>query len=65
MHTLNLLEKKAQLQFDYNPSVQKNKADQQTYSFDGQKYSMFDSALSNKFDNKIITNKAGLIASRG
>jgi hypothetical protein len=52
--------KKAQLQFDYNPSVQNNKADQQTYSFDGLKYSMFDSALSNKFDNKIITNNAGI-----
>ena len=49
-----------QLQMDYNPSVQKNKANQQTYSFDGQKYSMFDSTLSNKFDNTITTNNAGL-----
>ena len=49
-----------QLQLDYNPSVQKNKANQQTYSFDGQKYSMFDSSLSNKFDNTITTNNAGL-----
>ncbi len=49
-----------QIQLDYNPSVQKNKADQQTYSFDGQKYSKFDSTLSNKFDNTITTNNAGL-----
>jgi hypothetical protein len=48
------------LRVDYTPSVQKNKADQQTFSFDGQKYSMFDSTLSNKFDNTITTNNAGL-----
>lgn len=52
--------KKGQLQIDYSPSVQKNKADQQTYSFDGQKYSMFDSSLSNRFDNTITTNNAGI-----
>jgi hypothetical protein len=54
------LGKKAQLQADYNPSVQKNNADQQTFAFDGQKYSMFDSLLSNKFDNIITTNNAGI-----
>ncbi len=52
--------KKAQIQIDYNPSVQKNNADQQTFAFDGQKYSNFDSALSNKFNNTITTNNAGL-----
>lgn len=52
--------KKGQLQFDYSPSVQKNKADQQTYSFDGQKYSMFDSSLSNRFNNTITSNNAGV-----
>jgi hypothetical protein len=52
--------KKSQLQFDYNPSVQKSKADQQTFAFDGQKYSQFDTILSNKFDNIITTNNAGL-----
>ena len=52
--------KKSQLQLDYSPSVQKNKADQKTYSYDGQKYSQFDSSLSNKFDNTITTNNAGL-----
>ena len=52
--------KKGQLQFDYNVSVQKNKADQQNFSFDGQKYSVFDTALSNRFDNTITTNNVGV-----
>lgn len=52
--------KKGQLQFEYNPSVQKNKADQQTFSYDGAKYSMFESELSNKFDNTITTNNGGI-----
>ncbi len=52
--------KKGQLQIDYTPSVQKNKADQQTFSYDGQKYSMFDTTLSNRFDNTVITNNAGI-----
>ncbi len=54
------LSTKAQIQIDYNPSVQKNKANQQTFAYDGQKYSMFDTVLSNKFDNTITTNNAGL-----
>ena len=52
--------KKAQVQLDYNPLVQINKADQQTFAFDGAKYSQFDSLLSNKFDNRITTNNGGL-----
>jgi uncharacterized membrane protein YgcG len=52
--------KKSQLQFDYNPSVQTSKADQQTFAYDGQKYSKFDTLLSNKFDNTITTNNAGI-----
>ena len=52
--------KKSQLQMDYSPSVQKNKADQQTFLFDGLKYSNFDSTLSNKFDNTITTHNAGV-----
>lgn len=51
---------KAQVQIEYNPSVQISKADQQTFSYDGQKYSLFDSALSNKFNNKNTINNAGL-----
>ncbi|MCY7292069.1 MAG: outer membrane beta-barrel family protein, partial [Ferruginibacter sp.] len=54
------LSKKAQLQFDYNPSVQKNNADQQTFGFDGQKYSNLEQSLSNKFNNTITTNNAGI-----
>ncbi|MBK8785655.1 MAG: TonB-dependent receptor [Chitinophagaceae bacterium] len=52
--------KKGQLQFDYNLSVQKNKADQQNFSYDGQKYSVFDTSLSNRFDNTITTNNVGV-----
>jgi len=52
--------KKGQLQFDYTISVQKNKADQQTFAYDGQKYSQFDTILSNRFDNTITTNNAGI-----
>jgi len=52
--------KKGQLQLDYNPSFQKNKADQQTYLFDGSKYTQFDTTLSNRFDNTITTHNAGI-----
>lgn len=52
--------KKGQIQIDYNPSVQKNKADQQTFLLDGVVYSKFDSVLSNKFENTITTNNAGI-----
>ena len=52
--------KKAQVQIDYNPSVQKNDADQQTFNFDGTKYTQLDPLLSNKFDNTITTNNGGL-----
>jgi hypothetical protein len=52
--------KKGQLQFDYTLSVQKNKANQQTFAYDGQKYTMFDTILSNQFDNTITTNNAGI-----
>jgi hypothetical protein len=52
--------KKGQLQIDYSPTVQKNKANQQTFNYDGQKYSLFDPKLSSVFDNAIITNNAGI-----
>ncbi len=52
--------KKAQLQIDYTPSIQKNKADQQTFNYDGQKYTKFDTTLSNRFDNTTTTNNAGI-----
>lgn len=52
--------KKGQLQVDYNLSVQKNKADQENFSYDGSKYSLFDTSLSNRFDNTITTNNVGV-----
>ena len=52
--------KKGQLQFDYSPTVQKNKANQQTFNYDGQKYTLFDAKLSSVFDNTVITNNAGI-----
>ncbi|MFN8250349.1 MAG: outer membrane beta-barrel protein [Ferruginibacter sp.] len=52
--------KKGQLQIDYNPTVQKNNADQQTYDYDGQKYSVFIPSLSNLFNNTITTHNAGI-----
>lgn len=57
--------KKGQLQIDYTPSIQKNYADQQTFLFDGSKYSKFDTILSNKFENTITTNNAGINYSLG
>ncbi len=54
--------KKGQLQINYTPSYSKNKADQQTFLFDNtiEKYSRFDTLLSNKFDNTVTTQNAGI-----
>ncbi|MEJ7821533.1 MAG: TonB-dependent receptor [Chitinophagaceae bacterium] len=54
--------KQGQLQLNYNLSFTKNKADQQTFQFDqiGKKYSLFDTSLSNKFDNTYNTQNAGV-----
>ena len=54
--------KKGQLQINYNPSYSKNKADQQTFQFnDGQgKYSLFDTSLSNKYDNDYTAQRGGI-----
>lgn len=53
---------KGQLQFTYNPSWTKNKADQQTFEFDNSngKYSIFDDSLSNKLDNIYNTQNGGV-----
>lgn len=51
---------KSQLQFEYQPSVQYNKADNQTFLFDGSKYETFDARFSNKFDNTVTTNRGGI-----
>src|SRR6185503_2060688 len=54
--------KRSQLQISYSPSYSKNKADQQTYSFDPQRkeYSDFIDSLSNKFDNTTTTQNGGI-----
>src|SRR5690606_32149197 len=54
--------KRGQLQFSYNPSFTKNEADQQTFQYDavGEKYSVFDPRLSNKFENDVTTHNGGL-----
>ncbi len=54
--------KKGQIQIEYNPSVQKNKADQQTflYDYNEKEYTQFDPKLSNRFDNTITTNNGGI-----
>jgi hypothetical protein len=51
---------KSQLQFEYQPSIQYNKADNQTFLFDGAKYATFDPSFSNKFDNTVTTNRGGI-----
>jgi hypothetical protein len=45
--------KKGQLQINYSPNITKNKSDQEVFQYDNgsQKYSRFDTAYSNKFDN--------------
>ncbi len=53
---------RGQLQISYEPSVSKNKADQEAYlysSIDG-KYSEFVSSLSNKFENTTTTHNGGI-----
>jgi uncharacterized membrane protein YgcG len=54
--------KKGQLQFNYNPSFTNNSADKVTYQYDetGGKYSVFDTTLSNKFENTYNTQSAGV-----
>ena len=54
--------KKGQLQINYNPSLTKSKADQETYQFNNsdQKYSLFDTALSNKFTSDYATQNGGI-----
>lgn len=50
-----------QFLFNYTPSYTKNTADKETDNFDSflSEYSQLDTALSNKYDNTYITQKAG------
>ena len=54
--------KSSQLQFNYSPSISKSKSDQETFQYDyvGAKYSLFDTTLSNKFDNTYSTQNGGI-----
>ena len=54
--------KKGQLQINYVPSFTKNQADQEAFLYDPaeQKYSHFDTTLSNKFNNHYNTQNAGV-----
>lgn len=54
--------KKGQLQFSYAPGYNKNSSDQEVLQFDNSqhKYAIFDTSLSNKFDNRVTTNSTGL-----
>ena len=54
--------KKGQLQINYSPSVTKNNSDQEVFQYDNgsQKYSRFDTAYSNKFENTTTTQSANM-----
>lgn len=47
-----------QFEFEVEHQIQKNKADQRTYDFDGSSYTIFQPEFSNEFDNTITTNTA-------
>lgn len=59
--------KKGQLQFNFSPSVSKNNSDQAVYQFDNRtsKYSVFDSTLSNKFDNTTTSHSTSVSYRKG
>ena len=59
--------KGAILEFRYNPSYTSNEADKKTYSFENTsgKYSVFDSSLSNVFDNTYTTHRGGITYRKG
>lgn len=51
---------KSMLEFSYNTSIQLNEADNQANLFDGNDYTIPFPRLSNQFDNKVLTNSAGI-----
>jgi hypothetical protein len=55
------LGKSSQLQFNYNLSSSQNTNDKKTYnySFEQQQYNLFDTLLSNIYDNGYLTHRAG------
>jgi uncharacterized membrane protein YgcG len=59
--------KSGQLQFNYTPSFTKSKSDQEAFRYDyvNAKYSIFDNNLSNKFDNTVMRQNAGVSFRKG
>jgi len=59
--------KGAIMEFRYNPSYNSNDADKKTWFFeDGSgKYSVFDTSLSNVFDNTYLTHRGGITYRKG
>ncbi len=53
---------KSQLQLNYQPSFSRNKADQEAYRFNANedKFNIFDTTLSNRFDNRTKAQNAGV-----
>jgi hypothetical protein len=56
------LGKNSQLQLNYNLSSSKNSNDKETYnySYEQQQYNLFDTLLSNIYDNGYLTHRAGI-----
>ena len=56
------LGKQSQIQVNYNPSYSKSRSDQQAFRYNERedKYSVFDTSLSNKFENVTRAHNAGL-----
>lgn len=56
------LGKQSQLQFNYNPTYSKSTSDQQAFRYDddADKYSLFDTSLSNQFENVTRAHNAGV-----
>ena len=59
--------KTGQLQLNYSPGVSVSNADQEVFQYDHSldKYSRFDTSLSNKFDNTTTTQSAGITYRKG
>ncbi|MGZ8561796.1 MAG: outer membrane beta-barrel protein, partial [Flavisolibacter sp.] len=56
------LSQKSQLQLNYQPSFSRSKADQEAYRFNPNedKFNIFDTTLSNRFDNRTKAQNAGV-----
>jgi hypothetical protein len=56
------LGKQSQLQFNYNPTYSKSESDQQAFRYNPseEKYSLFDTSLSNQFENVTKAHNAGV-----